>query len=217
MKIQGSVSLLFALGLLAPLSASGCRSGAAAKTPPAEQLAPPVEEQAPRSATLYANDFLRSSLSFADGSFGAILQDGEVRNRDSEIEYGNYEPGAFSVGIQGGQTGRIVDLGHWRELSEAHGYREVVGGGVGFMSIRRGGTEVLIAEAQAKAGAQLLRGARGMLSAPTRDLDSAAPEVGHVYLVHLEDRNDPAFERLVKLLVTEHRPGESVTFLWQEL
>ena len=203
--------------LLSLTLAAGCRSAPTEGGTAQGEMPVAVAAPWPRSATLVAQDFLRSSLSCNDGAPGSALKDGRLINRDSQIEYGNYVEGAFSVGVQGGEIGRIVDLGHWRELARLHGYSEVVGGGIGFLSIRREGQGLQILGAAGHPSTQPLRGAQALFELDARDIDSLEPEVGHIYLLRILDRNDASFELLVKLLVTEHRPGESVTFLWQPL
>jgi hypothetical protein len=182
----------------------------------ASALAEPSREW-PRQAVLFAGDFMRNAISFADGSYGSALQNGSVINLDSEIEYGNSEANALSVGIQGRQTGRILDLGDYRDLESRYGYRESVGGGVGFTSLRRDGERLLIAGKGGLPATQVLREGELFLSSKVRDLDSAQAELGHIYLVRLQDSPEDPQTRFYKLLVTEHIPGQSVVFLWQPL
>lgn len=204
--------------LLLPLPlAFGCRSAPSEGSAAQVEMPAAVAAPWPRSATLVAQDFLRSSLSLNDGGAGSMLQDGRVLNRDSQIEYGNYVQQAFSVGIQGGEIGRILDLGPWEQLARLHGYSEVVGGGVGFLSICREGQGLQVLGAAGHPSTQPLRGTQALFALDARDLDSIEPEVGHIYLLRILDRHDSSYELLVKLLVTEHRPGESVSFLWQPL
>jgi hypothetical protein len=190
-------------------SASQQQSGSASESAPSREW--------PRHAVLFAGDFMRNAISFEDGSYGTALQAGSVVNIDSEIEYGNYEANALSVGIQGRQTGRIVDLGDYRDLESRYGYRELVGGGLGYTSLRLDGERFLIAGKGGPPATQVLREGELLLSSKTRDLDSAQAELGHIYLVRLQDTPEDPRTRLYKLLVTEHIPGQSVVFLWQPL
>lgn len=212
---------LLVAGLLVGLPAcSGPRSASAGEGGQASTgdaaLAAPSREW-PRQAVLFAGDFMRNAISFADGSYGSALQNGSVINLDSEIEYGNYEANALSVGIQGRQTGRILDLGDYRDLESRYGYRETVGGGVGYTSLRRDGERLVIAGKGGLPATQVLREGELFLSSKARDLDSALAELGHIYLVRLQDSPEDPQTRFYKLLVTEHIPGQSVVFLWQPL
>jgi len=85
--------------------------------------------------TLYANDPIAHSLCFTDGKEGGVFQDGEPRNRCSHIEFDAYKMGSLSVGIEGGELGRIIDLGSDDDLSKQYGYQQTVGKGQGFASI----------------------------------------------------------------------------------
>jgi hypothetical protein len=166
--------------------------------------------------TLYANDPIAHSLCFADGKEGGVFQDGEPRNRCSHIEFDAYKVGNLSVGIEGGEVGRILDLGTDDELSKHYGYQQTVGKGQGFASIefrdnkllivkdRRAGTRQELTE-----GAQLFEASRGMSSAEAKP--------GHIYLARITDRNNKDFQILVKLLVLTAQPGELVTFRWELL
>ena len=49
----------------------------------------------------------------------------------------------------------------------------------------------------------------------TKSVATAPARSGHVYLVRIAREGKP--DILVKLLVLEFRPGESVTFRWQQL
>ena len=105
-----------------------------------------LKEQAPETgvATLFALDPLSQTFSFKDGLPGKAVQDHRVVNRQSDIDFGNYHAGEFTVGIEGSVQGAIVDLGSVEELRERYGYTETVGGGQGFASIRREGESLVI-------------------------------------------------------------------------
>ncbi|NNM25131.1 MAG: hypothetical protein HKO59_03930 [Phycisphaerales bacterium] len=163
--------------------------------------------------TLYAHDPIARALSFSDGRYGAMIQDHEVRNRNSDIDFGGYVAGAFSVGIEGGREGAIVDLGHADTLGERYGFRETVGGGQGYASIRFVEGDLHI-RSNGRA-TQPLKEAAGLTQC--RRNASAATRMGHVYLVRLIDRHDESFELVAKFMVVEHRDGESATLRWQQL
>ena len=64
-----------------------------------------------RIVTLYVLDAMTSHLSFNDGKPGAIVQGHLTYNRDSQLSFGTYAEDSFTVGIQGGEDGAIVDIG----------------------------------------------------------------------------------------------------------
>lgn len=166
--------------------------------------------------TLYANDPLAHSLCFTDGKEGGIFQNGEPRNRCSHIEFDVYKTASLSVGIEGGELGRIIDLGTDDELSKQYGYQQTLGKGQGFASIEfRAGKLVIMKERKAGTRQDLTQGASlfetGQVTA------SAEATAGHIYLVRITDQYDKDFQILVKLLVLTAKPGESVTFRWELL
>src|SRR5215813_15398904 len=62
-------------------------------------------------ATLYALDPLTHTLSFDDGQPGNVFDNSQVKNRNSHIDFGSYYADSFTVGIQGRQIRKILDLG----------------------------------------------------------------------------------------------------------
>jgi len=166
--------------------------------------------------TLYANDPLAHSLCFTDGKEGSIFQAGEPRNRCSHIEFDAYKAASLSVGIEGGELGRIIDLGTDDELSKQYGYQQTVGKGQGFASIEfRDGQLVIVKDRKAGTRQELTQGAS--LFETGQSTASTEAKAGHIYLVRITERHDKDFQILVKLLVLSARPGELVTFRWQLL
>lgn len=172
-------------------------------------------------ATLYANDPLAGSLCLLDGKEGKVFQQGEVRNRCSDIDFNSYAANHFAVGIEGGRIGRIIDLGTSEQLQRSYGYQETVGRGQGFASINFDGTKSLLIK-----GVQT----QPRTSAPNQELKesallfrigkpsaTAAIKNGHIYVVRLTDTNDQKFQLIAKIIVLSFVPGESVTIRWQVL
>jgi hypothetical protein len=166
--------------------------------------------------TLYTLDPLASALCLADGRDGRIFEQNETRNRCSDVDFGSYVAGSFSVGVEGGRRGVIIDLGDAGELMTRYGFRETVGNSQGFASLHVEGDKVQVLKSsrpqefqELKESAQLFDEGRGTASAPVK--------VGHIYLLRLTDRNDKSFQRLAKLKVVSYVPGESVTIRWQVL
>src|SRR5436305_9581497 len=60
--------------------------------------------------TLYARDPLAQAFCFRDANYGKVFQEGEVRNRCSDITYGSYRADNLSVGVEGARQGIIIDL-----------------------------------------------------------------------------------------------------------
>jgi hypothetical protein len=167
-------------------------------------------------ATLYALDPLARTFCFGDGREGHIFQQGEVRNRSSDIDFNAYNESALTVGIEGGRSGTIIDLGSAAELQKRYGYTETVGNGQGFASLRAANGKIyIIKERQPHTEQELTESA--LLFANSKSSATAPVKPGHIYLVRITDSSDKSFERLVKLLVIAYTPGESVTFRWQVL
>ncbi len=167
-------------------------------------------------STLYANDPIAHSLCLTDGKEGGVFQDGEPRNRCSHIEFDAYKAGSLSVGVEGGEVGRIIDLGTEDELSKQYGYQQTVGKGQAFASIEfRDGKLLIMKDRQASTRQDLIQGT--LLFEDGTSTASAEAKPGHVYLARITDRNHKEFQILVKLLVLIARPGELVTFRWELL
>lgn len=166
--------------------------------------------------TLYALDPLARTFCFADGKDGGVVQNNEVKNRCSDIDFNNYYAGNFSVGVEGGRLGRIVDLGNATQLSEKYGYSETVGKGQGFASLRMENGKVVILKDRKSQAVQELKESASLL-AEGASVATAPIRVGNIYLVRLTDRHDRAFQRMVKVMVVAHTPNESVTIRWQVL
>lgn len=166
--------------------------------------------------TLYALDPLSRTYCFADGKDGHVFQNYEVRNRCSDIDFNNYNPGGFSVGIEGGRVGRIIDLGNVNELRQRYGYDETVGNGQGYASLRFEEGRVAILKDRRSQTVQELKES-GLLFQEGTPSASSPVRLGNIYLVRLTDRHEKAFQRIVKLMVIAHTPNESVTIRWQIL
>jgi hypothetical protein len=166
--------------------------------------------------TLYQRDPLAARVSFATGAYGSVFQDHQVKNHQSDLDFGHYHAIEFSVGIEGGRIGAIVDLGTPETLQQEYGYRETVSGGQGFASIRmENGRLVILADAASQT-TQPLRNTNALFGelqpkahAPVHD--------NHLYVVRIRDQHDRQFDRLAKLLVVRYEPGVSVTLRWQAI
>src|SRR5262245_636871 len=169
---------------------------------------------APGLATLYQRDPLANKLSFGTGAFGSVFQDHQVKNHQSDIDFGQYHANEFTVAIEGGSIGAIVDLGSPESLQQEYAYQETVGGGQGFASIRRENGRLVILADRSKQTTQPLRNT-GALFAELKPRAHAPIHDNHIYVVRLRDTHEPQSERLTKLLVVRYEPGVSVTLRWQ--
>jgi len=168
--------------------------------------------------TLYALDPLARTFCFADGKDGGVVENNEVRNRCSDIDFNNYNSGAFSIGIEGGRVGRIIDLGNATELKQKYGYEETVGNGQGFASLRIEDGEVVILKDRKSQAIQKLKESESAPLFQAGASGASAPiRLGNIYLLRLSDRHDRTFQRLVKLMVIAYTPNEAVTIRWQIL
>jgi hypothetical protein len=167
-------------------------------------------------ATLFARDPLMQSLCFKDGGPGGVFQNGQLRNRCSDLNFNSYSANALSVGVEGGRQGTILDLGTPEELKSKYGYSETVSGGQGFASIDVQNGKALILKDHRTGALQELAESADLFRAP-RPVASVPVKLGHVYLMRMTDTNDRAFEMFAKVLVLAHAPNESVTVRWNLL
>jgi hypothetical protein len=168
-------------------------------------------------ATLRPLDGETCSLSLLTGAPGGVVQDHELRNRASHLEFGRYNPGEFTVGIQGGESGRIVDLGTAEELRQRFEYTDTLPG-------RQGSSSLHLRD-----GRFAIRGRTGdgepFQACPDADrvlAEAAVPHhapvaLDHVYVLRITDRHDPQFELVARLHVVGLEPGQSVTLRWERL
>lgn len=166
--------------------------------------------------TLYALDPLTRTFCFADGQAGQVVHNNEVKNRCSDLDFNGYNADAFSVGVEGGRVGRIIDLGNATELKQRYGYEETVGNGQGFASLRLADRQVLILKDRKSHAVQDLRESATLFEEGASGA-SVPIKLGNIYLLRLSDTQDRAFERIVKLMVIAYTPNESVTIRWQVL
>jgi len=165
--------------------------------------------------TLYALDPVASAFSFGTGVYGHVVRDGVARNRESDIDFGQYGVDQFSVGVEGSRLGAIVDLGTVAELQGRYGYPETVGMPQGFSSLRMAGGKIVIGANYRTGAVQPLKEAE--LLAATKATAQKAVIRGHIYLVRITDPQNTAFERIAKFLVLDHQPGASATLRWDLL
>lgn len=165
--------------------------------------------------TLYAHDPLFQSLCLSDGGSGSVIQHNEVRNRCSDLNFNSYNANGFTVGVEGAREGVILDIGSSIDVQKQYGYLETVGKGQGFASIAAKEGKIYILKDRASRAMQELKGLESFFQKPTRDNNKAQVKLGNIYLMRLTDVHDKEFERLAKLIVIAHVPGESVTFRWQ--
>jgi hypothetical protein len=164
-------------------------------------------------ATLYALDPLAHTLCFHDGQNGYVVQQNEIKNRCTDLEFNSYDAGGFTVAVEGGRAGNIIDLGTAGELKQRYGYAESsLSTGQGFASIRLENGKVVILKDQRsfqelKESAELFKPGK---------INAASPiKLGHIYLVRLTDTNDKSFQMLAKFVVVSYVPNESVAIRWQ--
>jgi hypothetical protein len=176
------------------------------------------EPAPPRGVTtLYALDPLRSTLNLATGETGAVFSNHGVVDRGSDLAYGLYAPDALTVGVVGRRLGTIVDLGTSADLARRHGYAEVAGGGQGWASIHLQGRRLVVTRRPGSGTFQGLQDADALFAARGAPQASAPVVLGHVYLVRVTDEVDPTFERIAKVLVVGHVPGQSVALRWSPI
>jgi len=164
--------------------------------------------------TLYALDALTSHLSLNDGKPGSVIQGNLLFNRDSQLSFDTYTRDSFTVGIQGGEDGVIVDLGSADELRSRYGYSETVGNVQGFTSIHlEDGRAVIVKDYRTKQFQPLRE--FDELGRDRPGGDKAPVVVGHTYLVRI--KADGKVKLNAKLKVLAFVPGQYVTIRWARL
>jgi hypothetical protein len=148
---------------------------------------------------LYALDPLSRTICLRDGKPGGSFQNNEVRNRCSDIDFDSYNPGSFTVAIEGARLGNII--------------QETVGQGQGFASLRAEGSKIVVLKDRRSGTVQELEDGTSFLK-ESRKGATAAVRQGHIYLVRLADRQDKEFSLMAKLIVVDYRPSELVTIRW---
>lgn len=167
-------------------------------------------------STLYASDPLLNSLSFSDGKAGHVIQKHRVYNRNSDICFSNYLKDGFSVGIEGGRLGYIIDLGTAEEFAKRNGFSETVGSGQGYASLHFENDQLVVLRDYRTGEFQPLKEAAPLFE--TGKSSMGVPAVtGHLYLVRLTDRHNPDFEIVAKMICIAHTPNESATIRWEVL
>jgi hypothetical protein len=191
----------------------GCVVAAAAVVTTRSSTGEPRRSAEYRLTTLFKLDPLRSAISLADGADGNAIENRVVVDRESDLDFGNFNVDSLTVGIQSGRRGVLVDLGTQEALARRYGYAETVGMGQGFASIHLEDGRAVIRRPSDASSVQPLRESTELfgLGVPSATRPAIA---GHVYLARVIDERDRAFERIAKILVVAHVPGESVTLRW---
>ena len=167
--------------------------------------------------TLYAYDPLSSTFSFNNGQYGGEITDWGFYTTEIDIDFNNYYVNTFSIGIQGGRRGTIVDFGTAVSLQEKYHYPETIGNGQGFASIHQRNQTLVILSNPGNTNAFQIMDESAQVFQRGTSLATARVQLGHIYVLRITDSFDPNFERIVKMIVTAYRPNESVTLRWIEL
>lgn len=164
------------------------------------------------AADLWAADPLRQTLDLRTGDYGLFIQDGELRNRQSHLGFGLPNPSFVEVGIQGQETGVLIDLGTDADLAVALGAQN------GFVGLSRGEggrfgygpADALFDRLQA-----IEEGQDG------GDASRVVPEIGHVLVGAVVKKAGSAAAvddaLIVKILVVDHRPDTFLAMRWTVL
>lgn len=168
-------------------------------------------------ATLYAFDPIGHSFCFRDGGFGEVMKNRTIFNRCSDLDYEHYNNASFTVGVEGGVVGVIVDLGTSEDLKNKYHYQELVGNGRGFASIHRRHSTLLIAQGNPYDYQYQIMDESSALFQPGQIVANAPIHLGHLYAIRLIDTTKTDSERLIKMVVIDYKAHESVTFRWELL
>jgi hypothetical protein len=168
-------------------------------------------------ATLYALDPLARALCFRDGRTGMSFEKNRWANRCSDLSFTLAGEGSLVTGIEANRVAAIVDLGTPNQLRERYGYEDADNGGEGFASLQlTGQTVMILKEDSPQEKLQPLKEAAKLFSELGPSANSSI-KLGHIYLMRITDQKDRDFQRIVKVIVIEYRPNESVTLRWELL
>jgi hypothetical protein len=168
-------------------------------------------------ATLYALDPLARALCFRDGKTGMSFEKNRWANRCSDLSFTLAGEGSLVTGIEANRVAAIVDLGTPNQLRERYGYEDADNGGEGFASLQlTGQTVMILKEDSPQEKLQPLKEAAKLFSELGPSANSSI-KLGHIYLMRITDQKDRDFQRIVKVIVIEYRPNESVTLRWELL
>jgi hypothetical protein len=165
--------------------------------------------------TLLARDPLWQSLCLRDGGPGLMFQQGEVRNRCSDLNFNSYLTNGLSVGVEGSRQGVIIDLGTTVDLKARYGYQETVSNGQGFASMAIKNGKAMILKDFKTRQLQEMSESEPLFKSPVNSLSTVAVQTGHVYLLRITDAREKDFELVAKLLVVAYVPNESVKIRWR--
>jgi len=153
-----------------------------------------------RIATLYRFYPIARTFSFSYGTPGLVIDTNDVYNFNSDIDYGNYNAGYLTVGIEGDITGKMVDLGSQTSLSQEYGYSETVGYGQGYASIdfaSNTSSQLVIRSAVQNQNQNLTETTQLYQTGSYNEY--LYPYVDHIVLVRLSNSNNA--EKVVKMLI----------------
>lgn len=150
-------------------------------------------------AELFSDDPLHHTFDFILARHGTEVHDGEVQNRGSHIDFDFYFDNALSVGLQGGEMGRIIDLG----------------------------PDVLVAQqlgvdGEAFDALQLVDGrfhqkdADELFYERPDDMGTLPVKPGHLYVLRIVDL-DSDLDLVVKVLVVDFTENKNVQLKWERL
>ncbi|MCB9914867.1 MAG: hypothetical protein H6828_06910 [Planctomycetes bacterium] len=179
------------------------------------ESAPAPSAEADALVTLYRFDPERASLSFATGRPGHLMREHVTFNDGGQLDFGNYHDDELTVGISGGQSGAIVDLGELDAFRERHGLTRYVQSGSPYAALGLWRGAPAVRSEASEVGWRPVRDIASLFDDDHED-DHAPARLGHLYLARIV-HGDGEEDLLVKLLVVAHAPGESVTLRWERL
>jgi hypothetical protein len=180
------------LAILLPLAA------ARAQDPPPTPGASTAADGRSGVVRLLQFDDLRQTFGFTTGDYGRVLQEGEVRNTNSQVAFVARDGVDFLwFGCQGGEWATAVDVGDPRTNTAASSCYALT-----------------LADARSE-----------LAKAPANRGKSASlpVQIGHVYLLAIEDGPKawrlvaPGEDLVVMLRVVDHVAGRSLELRWQVL
>ncbi|CAF1298962.1 unnamed protein product [Adineta ricciae] len=186
------------------------------KHQPYTNIAPTQSNRNGSISVLYVLDPIGHSFCFRDGLYGESITDWTVYNRCSDLDFNAYYKGNFTVGVEGGRVGTIIDLGTATELRTKYKYEETVGDGQGYASIHRQNKTLLILKDYRNRTYQVMDESFELFQ-EGKVLSTVAVKQGHIYALRISDRYESTFERIVKMLVIAYEPNVSVTIRWEVL
>lgn len=167
--------------------------------------------------TLTAQNSHTRSFCFRDNQFVEFLNKSEVTNDCDDITFSFFYKNSFSTAFTTSSlySGRIANVGNYNELRKKYDYQNSIDDEKLFASIQlKNERSVVLKNVESKRVQRLAEADEIFQGA---EFDTVPVKKGSVYIVRFSDDINFSFQRIVKFVVTDFKPNESVTMQWEIL